>query len=161
MEQLEVKHLAPYLPYDLMTDKGKLVSIQNVCISVQVPILKFEVVCDKYDVTEQIIKYPDIDPSKYRYEAALISEVKPILRPVSDLAMEHCFNPRWKFIFEDYEVEYYASDTEIILDFTSNSDPELFHHPIVQRLFEHHFDVFGLINKGLAIKYIESPLKEA
>ena len=136
MEQLEIMHLAPSLPYGLMTDKGKLLALDL-----------SNTRNNELDATALISMGPvDLYDTDFR-----LSEFYSILRPISDLVIENSFNPEWNFIFEDYFDEYYAADNEIILEHTSNGDPEMFHYPVVQRLFEHHFDVFGLIEKGLAI----------
>lgn len=154
MEQLETKHLAPYLPYGLMTDKGKLISIQDVCRNVKIPILKFEVSINKYDITEQIIKYPDFEPSKYHYEAGLITKIKPILRPISSMVGENGF-----IMFELLGLDFTTQDNDVFVSEEGrvyfedelNFNVQHLKYETIEKLFENHFDVFGLIEKGLAI----------
>jgi hypothetical protein len=157
MEQLEIKHLAPYLPYGLMTDKGKLISIQNDCRNVINPILKFEVINDKYDITEQIIKYPEIEPSKYHYEAELITKVKPILRSISSLIGENCYIDLYeiKEVLAGKTIDdgslYVSDEGRAYFDGVLKLDIPNLKYEFVEKLFEFHFDVFGLIERGLAI----------
>lgn len=152
MEKLEVKHLAPYLPHGILTNKGKLVSIHTDCQSAKEPILKLESELDKTDITEQIIKYPDFEPSKYGYETCLISEVKPILRPLSDLVSDGDLSPIGETVFRNFPEMF--ETMPLIVD--KNPSMLYYEYGIVESLFEFHFDVFGLIDKGLAIKYHEN-----
>ncbi len=105
MEKLELKHLAPYLPYGLK-GLGKYPNgddnIREINIS-------------------NVMAYVDNDINS-----------KPILRPLSDLT-------NYKGIFHNWE---YIINTELSCDITWYE---------WEALFEHHFDVFGLIEKGLAI----------
>lgn len=105
---------------------------------------------------------------------------KPILRPLSDLIKKIDVNgekiipirelksggtdKEEVYAFEDFEgTNYVCSDNESHeLVFNSNSgfnrrynceSRQLNSYPIYQKLFEWHFDVFGLIEKGLAIDF--------
>lgn len=133
MEQLELKHLAPYLPFKLLLMDFYDGRNQR------------ELVGLNFSSHESIII--KCEPLNKRQ----IHEIKPILRPLSDLVINHSFNPEWLFIFEEYIDDYYPTEMDIVYEMTSDNDAENFHYPIVQRLFENHFDVFGLIEKGLAI----------
>ena len=118
--KLELKHLAPYLPYKLKAAirlrEDSSLPVEDECI---VTITCFEVA------------YLD---SEY-------DEFKPIMRPLSDLTKVNGFslsdmishgyhNPFW--LPENFNVIYLMH-----LDF--------------EKLVSWHFDVFGLIEKGLAI----------
>lgn len=75
-------------------------------------------------------------------------EFKPILRPLSDLTKEiehngEKFVPSEKLAFHLFE----KSDREYYLNGGINGVPFW----VSQKYFEWHFDVFGLIEKGLAI----------
>ncbi len=115
MEKLELKHLAPYLPYGL-----------------------------KY-----FVDYTDGDTEIVNLDGAFIDELylsngltcgyqsetsKPILRPLSDLTKNE---------FVDDLGKWYGDYQELDLDDID--------YGIVKNYFKHHFDVFGLIEKGLAI----------
>lgn len=77
---------------------------------------------------------------------------KPILRPLSDLTKEIEHN-REKFVpIDDLAGRYNSECGEFLYRFKNNlSNIEDAPYTIMQKLFEWHFDVFGLIDKGLAI----------
>ena len=128
MEKLELKHLAPYLPYGLKMSE------------------------QKYDLVLNVNNHPNhcVD-----LEYSIKEQVKPILRPLSDLTKEKHFE-KLKEINKDFDFEQepkVLDDLMIIpscyenyveLEFT-----EWFY--LMEYLYKNHFDVFGLINKGLAI----------
>ena len=107
--ELELKHLAPYLPYGL---KG------NYEVSEVVPSAKFE-------LRNKELRTDNID--------FFLSFAKPILRPISDLKKNEfpfklgTYTQNFKFTLENTEYQF------------------------IERMIELHFDVFGLIEKGLAI----------
>ena len=81
-------------------------------------------------------------------------ELFPILRPLSDLTKKieidgETFRPFHK-LDHDFELQ---NNTYLCLILHGARIINLFDHPyeIMQKLFEWHFDVFGLIDKGLAI----------
>ena len=135
MKTIELKHLAPYLPYNL----------------------KFR----------QRVRKPT-SPVAYYYENRLMtvshiewlltSEIqKPILRPLSDLT-EKVLKDIKKMMLVDFE--YIDKDGIQSIHFpTGNISITSIHYEIVEEcplgfynyLLKHHFDVFGLIEKGLAI----------
>tara|TARA_R110000744_G_scaffold366738_1_gene475921 strand:+ start:141 stop:506 length:366 start_codon:yes stop_codon:yes gene_type:complete len=114
--KLQLKHLAPYLPYGLRIfnkdNKGSyILSTGSI---------------------DRVIELPEI--------------FKPILRPLSDLATN---NEVLDLLYEecqgideniDYWCEFEGDITNTSISFRAS-----------QILFKHHFDVFGLIPKGLAI----------
>ena len=121
MEKLELKHLAGYLPYGLVTNYGKLIGIRN-----------WVGWCGtfKTDFGENNIP---------------ISVIKPILRPLSDLTKEievngEKFVPQKKLTHLD--LEWLINSNDLILK-TNYED--------VLKLLEWHFDIHGLIEQGLAI----------
>lgn len=120
--KLELKHLAPYLPYEL---KIARLSIDS----------KFKRIEYSFRATNLI-------------EVLRYDNLKPILRPLSDLTKEIEVNED-KFIphiklggrpnLKDYDIEYLSKNIDNIS------------YGFVSKLIEWHFDVFGLIEKGLAI----------
>ena len=133
MEKLELKHLAPYLPYELdftHLDGKKL------CTSRMKGLY----------ILNEAIYVNGFNINKY-------TKFKPILRPLSDLTKEIeisgvKFIPRktikeWEKLTwsDDYFDEYFNRN---VVDFIE--------WKYLKLLFEWHFDVFGLIEKGLAIK---------
>jgi hypothetical protein len=131
MEKLELKHLSAYLPYRLKMDSyGR-----------------------KYILTGFIL------------ESSLNVKDKPILRQLSDLTKEieisgEMFIPieKLKEIFDfDFNGDGFELTNDLTIIYTSYSDTEGFMFPsnfwinVYQKLFEWHFDVFGLIENNLAI----------
>ena len=114
--KLELKHLAPYLPYDLefYVQHANGTRLNNWCMTIDTDL-----------------------------RAVLEQQNKPILRPLSDLTKE---------INMDGDM---VSAYEIL----PRREKEDYKNPIIGYwswnamliLFEYHFDVFGLIEKGLAI----------
>ena len=148
--KLELKHLAPYKPYMLKYEYSGNIYLFNSSIG---------------DLT---IGYDDNQDSWHP-----ISMVKPILRTLSDLTKEIEHNERSFIplaeiflIHPKASFDYEDSKTNIkCWDNVKRSDgkdfecgtfylPPIVHHNeygSVEKLFEWHFDVFGLIEKGLAI----------
>ncbi len=134
--KLELSHLAPYLPYELQIDAIK----------------RYEgirtMVC-----TENSSENVTID-------AVLRLQYRPILRPLSDLTKEIECNSKNFVAFDKIKnnhIDFFA-DTDFedyILDRYNKSGfwATVIFLPsgLVELLLEWHFDVFGLIEKGLAI----------
>jgi len=120
---LTIKHLAPYLPYELKIRCGEMSH----------PILT----CADTNEFEIAVK-----------EVFINSAYKPILRPLSDLTKEIEVNGE-KFVphiklggrpnLKDYDIEYLSKNIDNMS------------YGLVSKLIEWHFDVFGLIEKNLAI----------
>ena len=115
--KLELKHLAPYLPYGLKIQNGK-----------------------EFDIITGI----NLENVESTFRGGLLNIVKikdvyPILMPLSDLTKE----------IEPLRKNYFTYTSEGFMFkgknecYTRLSDLEF--------LFKNHFDVFGLIEKGLAI----------
>ena len=148
--ELELKHVAPYLPYAL---KIQGVNDGNVYI----------------DPLTGIIKKEDtvfVDTDKYR---DYLFAIKPIFRPLPDLAKEIEHDGK-KFIpivqlgrltssnvnIQDtfqFERLYKA----LLRDIMITKKIGLIH---VEALFEWHFDIFGLIEQGLATDINTLPVNE-
>tara|TARA_R110000772_G_C13310212_1_gene439948 strand:- start:1572 stop:2030 length:459 start_codon:yes stop_codon:yes gene_type:complete len=144
MNKLELKHLAPYLPYGLtIYDKYKK--------------------SDKFDIYEMTLN---------NLNGVIKNDLrKPILRPLSDLKkmIKHNGNTFCPFNVIDEDCNYdHICDTDYNTDWSDKGDSiydylELFikddskyrinflPYGLITKLFEWHFDVFGLIPKGIAI----------
>jgi hypothetical protein len=109
--KLELKDLAPYLPYGVQYKDNKNI----------VKILK------SLDAVILMADFGHGDAQEFK-------ELKPILRPLSDLQNE------------EYENKIF--NREYIID--KEADSELGYYEWCY-LFKNHFDVFGIIEKGLAI----------
>jgi len=146
---LELKHLAPYLPYGLRID----ISYYNdedddykVSGSYDYPIvtgvdIRFDNLVCYYSRSSS---YGIDITQEYAME-----HIKPILRPLSDLTKEIEVNGE-KFVPKD---KLFLGDKSWI-NFKSSIKKYALHcepYWIIQKLYEWHFDVFGLIEEGLAI----------
>jgi hypothetical protein len=127
MEQLTLQHLAPYLPYSLNgLIKGedspqKLLGTYNT------------------DECTLIICHSTFD-----YECSL-DEFKPILRPLKEIQDI----PEIQEEFSEYHWESFVNSF-----FLLGRSLNCFDHvsyTIVELCFKYHLDIFGLIDKGLAI----------
>lgn len=129
-EDLKIEHLAPYLPYRLQVYDdytkdikwlfGATLSLLN---SVQL-----------YDISVEKIHNRRLE------------EIKPILRPLSDLTKEIEHNGK-KFVPLQYlSINIYWYNLE-----QWKSDHKLMNVEEYNNLLSWHFDVFGLIEKNLAI----------
>lgn len=143
MEKLELKHIAPYLPFgvrvQLAEDKGT-----------------------EYDDKEYILTELNIDThlckiksNGYVFTESIYS-IKPLLHPLSDLYKEidgeipaDILFPKEYYSMIDFYEEYNRENQiqSFIKDGLNWCEPYSFW----EYLFSKHFDVFGLIDKGFAI----------
>jgi len=125
-EKLELKHLAPYLPYGLkceveLTDNSEL---------------------PWYFSDDEIYKLDGLMLDWMSSDEVL--SVKPILRPLSDLSKAEELEV---FGYEDEDdtgIMWLEGVHAVFSKFDYTVD-------IYNKLLEKHFDLFGLIPKGLAI----------
>ena len=126
--KLETKHLAAYLPYQLKLYAGEYFVKK-----------KLDVILDRLDVTTKAIDASNLDGVWF------IDQVKPILRPLSQLTQEIEHNGEKFFPFKKLG---WGNGTQVI--------PTILNGKInqneYQKLLEWHFDIFGLIEKNLAIE---------
>lgn len=126
--KLELKHLAPYLPYELKILNGW------------------------GDV--KTLKYFHLDDEGNGF----IKHVKPILRPLSDLRTAKLFDnygDEKLTAIEEFYGNWDLTPYDWVLTEVSDGKQlerllELSYN-VIDKLLEHHFDVFGLIDNGLAI----------
>lgn len=120
MEKLELKHLAPYLPYNI-----------------NVQWLRTE------DSSFQISEF-NFSDACWLYNRA---EFKPILRPLSEIKnFEDIMDEFSEYSWEMFENAFF------VLGRTLNCFDSIT-YTIAELCFKHHIDIFGLIDKGLAISY--------
>jgi hypothetical protein len=138
--KLQIKHLAPYLPYNLGI-KRKDYKHENI----------FLLGIEFNDVVHKLGKTP-------------IAFIKPILRPLSDLNKEIEVNgekfvplERLTKIFGGRPISFdgncfYTKIQKSVVRKKEDVVPLHFSQlEAINKLFEWHFDVFGLIESGLAI----------
>ena len=130
--ELKLKHLAPYLPYQLNCNwQNKIYILQSVTIADRCKLL---------------------DNFNNELYGTKLEHIKPILKTLSDLSKEIEVNGE-KFVpiefFDDEDTKSWL----IILSETKDIEWALSYLGffIVQKLFEWRFDVFGLIENNLAI----------
>jgi hypothetical protein len=143
--KLEVKHLAPYLPFKL---KAEMVDYKS------------DYVGKKYD---EIIGFHQWDKTGSLWCALTVGgskpnfqQLKPLLRPLSDITKRINFNGDYLVFLEVIESDYLQDKDSQYLNYLSNywigkinsKNISLFQ---AEMLFKWHFDVFGLIEKGLAV----------
>ncbi len=95
---------------------------------------------------------------KWAINGILNAQGKPILRNLSDLTKEiehngEKFTPCNKLadiVTNDWDIEDMECDVQIIKDYFT-MHPTDWPYWLIQKLFEWHFDVFGLIEKQLAV----------
>lgn len=127
MEKLELKHLAPYLPYGLKMmhyNKSKILNGGQGSSTNWIGITH-----------------------------SIHNQIKPILRPLSDLTKVNVFGglrfePMFWFKDDDDGAEKIDLLNRFMIGKISYSELS---YEQIERLFAWHFDVFGLIEKGLAI----------
>ena len=150
--KLELKHLSAYLPYGLKC-KFESEDFNHLIVGIE----------DTIDGVSLISPFND-------YGTTDISSVKPILRPLSDLTKEIEHNGE-KFIpidwlFENVNEKLRFSDDRF-MDYDDGKSKDILHYSIydvfsdsitideililTNKIFEWHFDVFGLIEQNLAI----------
>lgn len=129
MKELELKQIAPYLPY------GLKIKTEKMFVGDPIMELTHENVYDKIS----LVSFFSFKQKNY----------KPILRPMSDLHKEIEVNGE-TFTPAERIKKMYPSDT-----FSSTSNAAQWSYRIVQKLLEWHFDVYGLIDENLAININE------
>ena len=145
MKKLTIEHLSAYLTYDLKVLSGDSKVIYKLT----------GINAYKHTYSRLV----ELSQSDSRFYEQSIDYCKPILRPLSDLTKEIEMNGEKFIIFDKIKhlVEYKCKvsinfDGNLIFDIRDGqymfySDFE----KIQKLLFKHHFDVSGLIEKGLAI----------
>lgn len=181
MEGLELKHLAPYLPYGLkyyipldsdrisdFVDEEPWKFTHNIYTAIEAG-YESALSYKKMFLTqkEPFISYEDgdlflgqmITSCGFDVDDVFLHEVKPVLRPLSDLTKEIEVNGE-KFV--PCDILFKCDAMDVIMGFSSKEDAfnfisdknrnELcFPLDFWTKIFELHFDIYGLIEKNLAI----------
>ena len=124
--KLELKHLAGYLPYGLKAEFADYDDIEDIEI---LTILSLEIGSEEDFIVNQY--------------SSFFFQFKPILRPLSDLTKEIEVNGE-KFVPKDW-LNYNFIGENMGLNIATWS------HRTIEKLYEWHFDIHGLIENGLAI----------
>ena len=141
--KLELKHLAPYLPYQL-----KIINIE---------------MHENGFKNKNSIKELVLTPSNLEIGLKDIDGIKEklILRPISDLYKEISFGmlktiplDNINFLYHNTPNFYFLTtdkSQEHLFDGKHDLSNTIIEYCVMQKLIEWHFDVFGLIDKSLAI----------
>lgn len=126
---MELKHASAYLPYGLQ-------------------------ILNRLGVTKTMVSLSPItinlnsDELSMEADWEYIKDIKPILRNLSDLTKEIEHNGE-KFVPIDY---FLGEDSDLVYNACLiHNDFSYLPYNLVQLLLEWHFDIFALIEKGLAI----------
>lgn len=153
--EIELKHLSNYLPYGLRysfnnQDYWRLTNIDPIS--------------HKYDFGEMVrltmtgennigVKWDDEKNGVVSHFSPKNEYFKPILRTMSDLTKDHLrgagFDSHIDYLTN--ELHNSANDNRLYANGKKLWRIECAPYEMVDFLFEHHFDVFGLIPAGLAI----------
>ena len=138
--KLELEHISAYLPYAL---KGNAFSNEGF----YEPIINgelFRIETGKTLISHTYEPFLVVDDIEIE-----IQDFKPKLRPLSDLTKEIEVNGE-KFVPIEYNA--FKEDKEHLIEFQNKyAHYKSVKYGIIERLLEWHFDIFGLIEKGLAV----------
>lgn len=156
MEKLDFKYISPYLPYGL----------EFVCVDREST--EYEIACaSSVHLANEIIDVCGVD---YDFSDLGGKEIKPLLRPLFDLTKNDLKEKLYQYYESlgiDIKLVKYDSGNDNPFDMTLTATYKLmddvFTDVLIERgstsetpyhifswLCEKHFDVFGLIKKGLA-----------
>lgn len=163
--KLELKHLSVYLPYGLkvqLSDEGRF-NLDNEYPNEH----QFKSgLITEFTISDGESIYGEFKVSdRYYFSFNELSEIKPLLRPLSSLTKEINWGNQTYTITDLFEIgddggfiyEYdhgnikLISQLKTIAEYNYHHDINYLPYPVVQVLIEHHFDVFGLIDRGLAL----------
>jgi hypothetical protein len=128
--KLELKHLAPYLPYGLKVQSSKTETLSGLLE-------------DKIFVKEFNLAYP-------------FCNCIPILRPISDLdsLIETCFkNISFATKEQQFLIDLFCYENISTEECLSDLDLTKLPYECVNYIFKNHYDFFDLIPQGLAINF--------
>lgn len=144
--KLELKHLAPYLPYGL---KAEMLAYEKDYVGKQY---------DEIIGLHEWSKNKDWVCLTAGGSKPSFDTIKPILRPLSDLTKEIEVNGEkfvpYDYFYDDSENDWFDGNVWMNYMFEGNiekSDIDFIPYYIIQKLFEWHFDVFELIENRLAV----------
>lgn len=143
MNKLELKHIAPYLPYGL---KAEILDFQSNYVGKQYDNIIGVHQWDKSGTLWSILTEGGAKPS--------LDRIKPILRPLSDLTELMPNNETSYVSYLWYGIISTNSDSFSKDEFYENcslGSIEFLPIMVLNKLLEWHFDIYGLIEQGLAI----------
>lgn len=166
MEKLEIKHAVPYLPYGLKavheySDRTMIGVVSRIEVNQR---------------SDGSVWYDISLKNKERARDVSLESIKLVLRPLSDLYKEDenglipiielarisfknsvygrfiCEKDKCKVWSDSSSITFrYSPIYGFTLHYNGRIEPAKNQLDLFTYLFEHHYDVFGLIDKGLAI----------
>jgi len=134
--KLELKHLSCYLPYGLKMKRNGFIG---------------ELLTIKQPKEDSLVDYYEFQVSTSDWWENNVDDLnpyKPILRPLSDLTKEIEVNGETFVPIEEYD---YLRLDEISTLVGGCNAMKFIQARELELLYEMHFDIYGLIEKGLAI----------
>ena len=134
MEKLELRHLAPYLPYGLKIQGQTHGDIEEL------------------EMLSELSVYVKSQNSTAYGAWADLFDIKPLLRTMSELTenemrnLHHLYRPKEMATDKLCDLIFYWGNTTDLFDIQS----------VFEYLYKNHFDVFGLIEKGLAVSLTDA-----
>jgi hypothetical protein len=140
--KLELKHIAPYLPYGLKC-------LSRVQYQDKNDLLKFFYTLEKFEVfgidAEYVVYTKAVSESSTLKFGCKIEDFKPILRPLSDAEIRLV---KYEFLQLGLDTVFNWKNILLIL---RKDQLSLLPQSLFEVLIRLHVDVFGLIPQGLAI----------
>jgi hypothetical protein len=169
--KLELKHITPYLPYGLKYQYQGVTNLEEIKKYNKTKPkddfwnLRFDwetnkpkaIIGNRIGVIKEIKFYKEYTTIHFGIyhgylKTLFFEEIKPILRPLSDLVKNIEIDGE-KFVPIDKLEEMFGQTIFPQLPMNCQS------YILMQKLFEWHFDVFGLIPEGIAIDINEQQRK--
>ena len=124
--KLELKHLVAYLPYNLKVTRngfiGDLIALMN----------DEDSIAENFEFKVSCSNWWENNTDKNHY--------KPILRPLSDLIKDE-----FMFLFVDTDID------NILSVYQADKSLDCIEYYLIKILLKNHFDIYGLIEAGLAM----------
>jgi hypothetical protein len=159
--KLELKYLAPYLPYGLKWVITNENLYEDFEFDFEEGTLDKGTIWELFLVTTKDIEFYGGECSDFAFKNNLGSEIsycggiKPILRPLSHLTkeIEETEECLLDYIVEKLERHCVNYDDWVASAIEDGIETRILQAPyeVIEYCFENHYDVFGLIPRGLAI----------
>ena len=162
--KLELNHLAPYLPYELQMayivrdEIVEIGSLDKVFIYIDAT-YKIRYGINNNDVEHEWMFKPFLrslssmtKEEAYEFGVMLMGEADMDYKEIGVGEMELMGDTYPTIMYQDKMNEEYSVMVQFAPTGISVSVVDLMPYAAYEWLFEHHFDVFGLIDKGLAIE---------
>jgi hypothetical protein len=173
MEKIELKHLAPYLPYGLQvmmpcmhdSPEPNIDELDSLCVSGKINVQRNSPI--EFGEFKPILRPLSGLTKEIAINGETLMPVKELFQMSYESVFNHRFDGEWENEFNDGDenigitaierlpkVWRYGLTVELPKSFLFSANGDFMTIPtftMYNKLFEWHFDVFGLIEKGLAI----------